>query len=120
MAALTNVAGATTETVTNAGTAFLQVARFGVRGQTAVQATVTKTSGTLAGTMTLQGSLDGVNYKAMTVADASTAIPTYTVTDVASQTYIWRLNGNPYPFYRVSWTGTGTMIGTFTAVILQQ
>lgn len=120
MGALTNAAGATTETVTNTGTAFLQVSRFGQRGQTVIQATVTKTSGTLGGTMTLQGSVDGVNYKAMTVAEASTAIPTYTVTDVASQTQIWRLTGNPFPFYRVSWTGTGTMVGTFTAVVSQQ
>lgn len=120
MAALVNASGATTETVTNTGTAYLQANRMGRRGNTVIQATVTKTSGTLGGTMTLQGSVDGVNYKAMTVAEASTAIPTYTVTDTASQTQIWRLTGNPFPYYRVSWTGTGTMVGTFTAAISQQ
>jgi len=81
----------------------------------AVQVVVTKTSGTVAGTISLLGSLDGTNYKAILLEEVSTALNTYTATDVASQTFIWRLSSNPYPYYKVSYTGTGTMVAVATA-----
>jgi hypothetical protein len=85
-----------------------------------VQVVATKISGTVAGTISLQGSLDGTNFKAITLTEASTAGPTYTATDVASQNFIWRLSQNPYAYYRVSWTGAGTMSAKFTANILSR
>jgi pyridoxine/pyridoxamine 5'-phosphate oxidase len=113
-----NAALSATETVTNTGTAFLSAAATSSEtSTTAVQVVVTKTSGTVAGTISLLGSVDGVNFKAATLTEASTALHTFTATDVASQTFIWRLTGNPYRVYRVSYTGAGTMVATFTATM---
>lgn len=67
-----------------------------------------ETSGTTAGTVSLYGSVDGTNYRAI----SST---TFTATDVATQGFIWTLTGSPVPYYRVTWTGSGTMVDTFTA-----
>ena len=53
-------------------------------------------------------SIDGTNWKAMNTPDTQTALATITATD-ATNTYHWRLSGSPFPYYRVSWTGTGTM-----------
>ncbi len=83
-----------------------------------VQFVATKISGTVAGTVSLLGSIDGVNYKAILLEEVATALNTYTATDVASQTFAWRLLSNPYPFYRVSWAGTGTMSASFTGKLL--
>lgn len=78
---------------------------------TTISALFTKISGTLAGTATLQGSIDGTDYYTVTSAPYAVTA-TYTVTDVATQTKSWVLYGNPYKYYRVSWTGAGTMSGT--------
>src|SRR3954470_13053093 len=111
--------GSNTATVTNTGTGVLMIKApsKGPGTSTAVQIVATETSGTTAGTITLLGSNDGVNWKAATIAEASTALTTYTATDLASQTFIWRLTGAPYLYYQVSWTGSGTMVDTFTATI---
>lgn len=111
----------TSDTVTNSATAYLTSraqTRVGVL-YTTIQVVATEISGTTGGTITLQGSLDGVNYKAALVLEDTTAVPAYTATDVASQTFIWRLYGNPYTYYRISWTGTGTMSDKFTGKIYQ-
>jgi len=83
-----------------------------------IQAVFTKTSGTLAGTATLQASLDGTNYATVATQATVAGAATYTVTDVATQSVIFIINKAPYKFYRVSWTGTGTMVGTISATIL--
>lgn len=103
------------DTVTNTATNTLGniLAINTVGSSVTIQVVATKISGTVAGTISLQGSLDGANFKALTIAEASTAIPTFTATDVASQTFIWRITGNPVPFYRISWTGAGTMAASF-------
>lgn len=107
-----------TITVTNTGTSDLVnlLAVNSTSGtKVSVQVVATKTSGTVAGTISLLGSIDGTNYKAILLEEVATAVNTYTATDVASQTFIWRLSSNPYPYYKVSWTGTGTMVATATA-----
>ena len=83
-----------------------------------IQAVFTKTSGTLAGTATLQASLDGTNYTTVATQATVAGASTYTVTDVATQSVIFIINKAPYKYYRVSWTGTGTMVGTMAAYIL--
>lgn len=108
------------DTVTNTGTGYLSVRNPGAKSGTTVQIVATKISGTVAGTISLLGSVDGINYKAFTLAEASTAGHTFTATDVASQNFIWRLNDNPYLYYRVSWTGSGTMAARFTAKLLSR
>jgi hypothetical protein len=108
------------DTVTNAGTAYLQVRNGGAATGLLVQVVVTKISGTVGGTITLQGSLDGTsNWKALNTVNTQTALPTITATD-ASNNYHWWLSGNPFPYYRVSWTGTGTMAASFTAKVLSR
>lgn len=106
----------TSDTVTNTGTAYLST--VAVSPAPAVTTTfwvaVTKISGTVGGTITLQGSLDGTNWKAVNTPNTATALATFTATD-ASNTYHWIISGSPFKYYRVSWTGTGTMSASFTA-----
>lgn len=111
---------ATFETVVNTGTAFLTSPRISPSPATSttIWVAVTKVSGVVAGTITLQGSLDGTNWKAINTPDTQTALPTITPTD-ASNTYHWRLSGSPFLYYRVTWTGTGTMNATFTTQIFR-
>lgn len=106
----------TSDTVTNTGTAFLSTAV--VSPAAAVTTTlwvgVTKISGTVGGTITLQGSIDGTNWKAVNTPNTQTGLATITATD-ASNTYHWIIQGSPFPYYRVTWTGTGTMSASFIA-----
>jgi len=106
----------TTDTVTNAGTAYVSTRLVERRAHTSeiIWVTVTKISGTVGGTITLQGSMDGTTYKAINTNDTSTALATVTATD-ATNTYHWRLLGGGFNYYRVSWTGTGTMAATIGA-----
>jgi hypothetical protein len=106
------------DTVTNTATNYLTSYAQGKQAvSTTVWVTVTKISGTVAGTITLQGSLDGTNFKAANTSDSQTALATVTATD-ATNTYHWRLAGNPYNYYRISWTGAGTMAASFSGRIM--
>lgn len=107
------------DTVTNTGTVTLTSARVpAAQGLSAlVYVSVTKISGTVGGTLTLQGSVDGTTFKALNTLETQTALATITATD-ATNTYHWRLTVNSFPYYRVSWTGTGTMAASFTAKVL--
>lgn len=111
------------DTVTNAGTKTLTSARTSLSYKTiSIDVTVTKLSGTIAGTITLQGSVNGTNYVTVPTAFIETpsgqapystgGAATFTATNVATQTKIWSIIGNPYAYYRVSYTGSGTMVGT--------
>jgi hypothetical protein len=104
------------DTVTNTGTGTVQcrVLKDVPTVNTTIQVNVTKISGTVGGTISLQGSLDGTNWKALNTAETQTALPTVTATD-ATNVYHCRLNGSPFLYYRVSWTGTGTMAASFSA-----
>lgn len=104
--------------VTNTGTGTATATITNTYETAAIQAVFTKTSGTLAGTATLQASLDGTNYATVATGATVAGAATYTVTDVASQSVIFIINKAPYKYYRVSWTGTGTMVGTISATIL--
>lgn len=110
----------TSDTVTNTATVFITspVISPAPATSTTIWIAVTKISGTVGGTITLQGSLDGTNWKAMNTVDTQTALATITATD-ASNTYHYRLDGSPFPYYRVSWTGTGTMSASFTAKLFR-
>ncbi len=111
----TNIAS---DTVTNTATNYLTSGTIsGYKNVVSVQVIVTKISGTVGGTISLLGSVDGTNYKALNTRDTQTAVATITATD-ASAVYHWRITGNDFQKYRVSWTGTGTMAASFTAKIL--
>ncbi len=103
--------------VTNTGTATSTVTVKSVSGLVTIQAVFTKTSGTLGGTATLQGSLDGVNYVTIPTAATVAGASTYTVTDTATQSTIFTVKNQGYYYYRVSWTGTGTMVGNVTSYL---
>lgn len=110
---------AASDTVTNTATVTLTTAQrvpSTSGANVTVYIAVTKISGTVGGTITLMGSMDGATYKAVNTMDTQTALATITATD-ANNTYHWRLNGNPFPYYRVSWTGTGTMSAVFTSIV---
>lgn len=110
------------DTVTNSGTGTLTT-RAMISPAPAVTTTfvvaVTKISGTVGGTITLQGSFSPTTgFKALTTPNTATALATYTAAD-ASADYHWIISGSPYPYYRVSWTGTGTMSASFTAKLFR-
>lgn len=116
---LKSVYNLTLDTVTNTGVVYLTSTRItGAAQTTTIQVNVTKIGGTVGGTISLQGSLDGTNFKALNTAETQTALATITATD-ASNVYHWRLNNSPFLYYRVSWTGTGTMSASFTAKLMK-
>lgn len=90
------------DTVTNSDTAAKIISPItGSYSGIVIQAKATEISGTSAGTIKVQGSLDGVNYDTLTAAK--------TVLDVASQTHSFYIAA-PLPVYlKVLQTGSGTM-----------
>lgn len=99
-------------TVTDGGTAGLSATLTQQYQTIGIQFIGTKVSGTIAGTVVLQVSLDGLNY--FTIGDS------YTQTDITTNTMIWeldRFDGNPYLYYKVLITGSGTMVQTCTASV---
>ena len=106
----------TTDTVTNTATAYVTTRVLANRQvvSTTIQIVVTKISGTVGGTITLQGSIDGTNFKALNTPNTQTAMATITAADATAIYHYW-LAGCPYQYYRVSWTGTGTMSATVAA-----
>lgn len=113
-----NTVTAVKDTVVDTGSGALFSKRIGGAGAVTIQVNVTKVSGTVGGTISLQGSLDGTNYKALNTEETQTALATITATD-ASNVYHWRLSKSPFLYYKVNWVGTGTMNATFTASILK-
>jgi hypothetical protein len=108
----------TLDTVTNTATNYVTT-RVPLKGEainTTVQVNVIAISGTVGGTISLLGSLDGTNFKAIVTEETQTALATITAAN-ATAAYTWRLKGSPYLYYRVSWTGTGTMAASFAAML---
>lgn len=68
---------------------------------TAIQATVTKVSGTVAGYVILQGTVDGTNYQ-----DVNT--DTLTLTNTTTNFKIWTIDKAYYAGYRIKHVGSGT------------
>jgi hypothetical protein len=104
--------------VTNTGTGTATLAVVSGKPHVSILATFTKTSGTLGGTATLQGSIDGTTYETIPTGATLGGASTYTVTDTASQKASFTVKNNAYNYYRISWTGTGTMVGTMSAILL--
>jgi hypothetical protein len=109
---LANPNGFALDTLTNTTPKAASLQVNGYMKTVAVQVTVTKISGVVAGTAVLQGSLDGVSYSNVAGATA------FTLTDVASQTASWQLVDPGYLYYRVLFTGSGTMSASFSGIIL--
>ena len=67
-----------------------------------IQPVVTKVSGTVAGSVILYGSLDGINY--VSLGD------TMSLTDVATNTTLWAKVTTPYTRYRLVFISSGTQV----------
>jgi hypothetical protein len=93
---------AATDTITNTTVKYQYGIVNGANVHFTIQATLTKISGTVAGTVKPQGSVDGVNYVDIAGQTA------FTLTDVASQTCAFFIVASPFQFYRVVVTPSGT------------
>jgi hypothetical protein len=106
--------------VTDAGSGSLYIS-FLSKEAKSIQALIVATSGTVAGTMTLYGSNDGVNWVALTDATSTPTITTYTVTNTgtyaAPQSKVWYLGTHQMKAYKLTHAGTGTMVSRFKAVV---
>lgn len=101
-----------TDTITDA-TVETQYANVGFnKSKVSVQSTLTKISGTVAGVMTLEASLDGDTYKRINTTDS------LVLTDVASQSKIFTVSDNLWKYYRVKVTPTGTQSVKMNSIAL--
>lgn len=110
----------TRDTTTNTGTGVLVTDRAIVGpGEVTIVALVTKVSGTVAGTLVLTGSIDGTNYQTINQPNTQTAVVTVAAVSDATARYSFSLNTNPFRYYKVTHTGTGTMVSYLDAAILK-
>ncbi len=92
----------TADTNTNATTRYIVTTSLPSNpGNMVFQYTGTKVSGTVAGVVKLEGTLDGVNYVAET--------DTLALTDVATNTKIWDVSAKKRIKWRIAVTTTGTV-----------
>lgn len=99
------------DTIVNTGTETATLKLADSWNNVAVQVIVTKLSGTVGGTVTLMGSLDGTNY-------VSASTDTLTPTNVTTNTFIWNVTPSKYLYYRIKYVGTGTMAATMAGYVL--
>lgn len=105
-----------TSTVTNAGSGYVALQVKNGYTTVTIQAVVTKATGTAAGTVTLQGSVDGVNY--VTVSSSYSDAQTLSVADQTTNTKIFTVTGSPYSYYKLNYVGSGTMSCTVRGYLL--
>lgn len=91
-----------TDTITNTTVKYQYAVAKGANITFTAQALVTKVTGTVAGTVKIQGSLDGTNYNDLAGQTA------FTLTDVASQSASFSVNPSTHQFYRIVVTPSGT------------
>lgn len=104
----------TIDTVTNTGTGSLIINLTQAYKNVTIQPKVTKISGTITSNSApkLQGSIDGTNYFNI-VGD------TMNVTNTSSlQTTAWVKSNQGFKYYKVTYTGVGTMSAKLEALIL--
>lgn len=97
-------------TITNAGAPSYAVTVAGPKSNVTFGYHITKTSGTVAGTIVLSGSVDGTNYAPLN---------TYTLTDAnadASVSYSY----NGYAKYKVTINQTGTDVANYKIWLLHR
>lgn len=89
-----------TDTVANSGNREQKIASVAYSPVGKIEVTVTKVSGTVAGSVVASGSVDGTTWF---------PLDTLTATNVASQTLHLDIGATKYWFYKIKHTGTGTM-----------
>jgi len=104
----------TVDTVTNTGSGAVYINLTQGYSNLTIQPKVTKISGTMnsASKPQLYGSIDGTNYYAITgdtlhITNTSSAIVTN-----------WVLTSQDYKYYKISWTGSGTMSAKLEGSVL--
>lgn len=95
------------DTIVDSGSGYLDKRVTGGYNTLSIQTVVTKISGTAGGTVTVQGSVDGTNF--VTVNTAFISAQTQAITNVTTNTKVFVITGSPYAYYRLYYTGTGTM-----------
>lgn len=106
----------TSDTTINTATSYVSLPVTNWYNTVSIQSVVTKISGTVAGTVTLQGSLDGTNFN--TVDPNYATVTSYVPTNVSTNTKVFVVTGSPYRYYRLSYTGTGTMSASHRGYVL--
>jgi hypothetical protein len=107
------------DTITDTGTKACSLKVVHSYDQITIHALITKISGTVAGTVTLQGTVDGTTFVTVDTATfVSDGLATYTATNVASQSKVWVINKSPYLWFKISYTGSGTMAATLKGYLL--
>ena len=92
-----------TSTVTNTSADTVSLYLPGFYNVVAIQPVVTKASGTMAGTVILQGSINGVNF---------VNTDTLTLTNVTTNTGVFTKTNPPYVYYRAVQSGATTVSST--------
>lgn len=101
----------TIDTVTNTGTKLMTLVTpfSGPKQTTSVSAVCRLISGTGAGTVTLLGSIDGVNYSTIAASQLQgSQTATFTLTNVTNQSYVFVLPNGAFKYFRLNCTGSGT------------
>jgi hypothetical protein len=107
------------DTVTNTETEACSLKVVNSYKAVTVHTVITKLSGTVAGTVTLQGTIDGTTWVTVdTAALITEGASTYTATDVTTNTKTWIIDGAPYLWFKLSYTGSGTMAAIFNGYLL--
>lgn len=109
---LTCTNGLVLDTLNNTETVNLSIGttgKFKIDGPASFVLTITKISGTVGGTATLQGSHNGTDWAGIATA--------YTVTD-GTQTKSFDFDRSKYSYYRIQVVGTGTMSASMKGTYL--
>lgn len=105
-----------TGTVTNTDvqTQYLTTPRWaGNSGTLSIQVVIARTSGTLAGTVTPEYSLDGTNFIAIPGTSA------FTMSNAATNSHIWSITDRKALYYRLNVTTSGTVVAKSFAIFLE-
>lgn len=105
----------TSDTITNTGSGYVQYTLSNYYEKVSFQPVVTKLSGTAGGTVTLQVSNDGTNF--VTISSSYASATTLSVTNQTTNTSILTVTSSPYKYYRLSYTGSGTMSCTLSGYL---
>lgn len=90
------------DTITNTGSANKIITASGGYNSIGIQPVITKVSGTVGGNAILYASQDGTNYVALG--------DTLKCTDQTTNTKLFKYTDIPYTYYKIVYTGTGTMV----------
>ncbi|MES2287763.1 MAG: hypothetical protein V4547_18890 [Bacteroidota bacterium] len=104
------------DTIVNSGSGYIDKRVVGGYNTLSIQTVVTRLSGTAGGTVTVQGSCDGTNF--VTVNTSYITAQTQSISNAVTNTKVFVITGSPYAYYRLSYTGTGTMSCTLKGYLL--